>query len=76
MDFQGLSLPLYSPALDQGPVGDLQTLLVFPPLKDFPLPVVQFLKMVVNIPSNFLVVYARKARPVSITVSGLKVEES
>ena len=32
--------------------------------------------MVVNIPSNFLVVYARTARPVSITVSGLKVEES
>ena len=32
--------------------------------------------MVVNIPSNFLVVYARKARPVPITVSGLKVEES
>ena len=46
----------------------------FPSLKDFLLLVIECLKTVVNIPSNFLVVYARKARPVPITVSGLKVE--
>ena len=76
MDFEGLPLHWYSPALDQGPVGDLQNLLGFPSRKDFPLPVVKCLKMVVNIPSNFLVVYVREARPVPITVLELKVEES